>query len=199
VAAARTAVRAGLADLPRGARVLVALSGGPDSLALAAAAAFVAPRMGLRAGAVVVDHGLQAGSDDVARRVADVARELGLDPVRVERVDVRDDGSGPEAAARAARYGALERVAASEGAQAVLLGHTRDDQAETVLLGLARGSGARSLSGMPRRRGLLRRPLLSLPRSCTFTPLPASRSPARQPRTCRPGSSDSIVQAPQRT
>jgi hypoxanthine phosphoribosyltransferase len=167
VAAARTAVRAGLADLPRGARVLVALSGGPDSLALAAAAAFVAPRMGLRAGAVVVDHGLQAGSDDVARRVADVARELGLDPVRVERVDVRDDGSGPEAAARAARYGALERVAASEGAQAVLLGHTRDDQAETVLLGLARGSGARSLSGMPRRRGLLRRPLLSLPRSCT--------------------------------
>jgi tRNA(Ile)-lysidine synthase len=167
VAAARTAVRAALADLPRDALVLVALSGGPDSSALAAAAAFVAPRMGLRAGAVVVDHGLQADSADVARRAGDLARQLGLDPVRVVRADVRHDGSGPEGEARAARYAALELAAAADGASAVLLGHTRDDQAETVLLGLARGSGARSLSGMPRRRGLLRRPLLSLPRSTT--------------------------------
>ena len=167
VAAARTAVRVALADLPRGALVLVALSGGPDSLALAAATAFVAPRLGLRAGAVVVDHGLQAASAEVARHAGDLARQLGLDPVRVVRADVRHDGSGPEGEARAARYAALELVAAADGASSVLLGHTRDDQAETVLLGLARGSGARSLSGMPRRRGLLRRPLLSLPRSST--------------------------------
>jgi hypoxanthine phosphoribosyltransferase len=167
VATARAAVRSSLSDLPRGELVLVALSGGPDSLALAAATAFVAPRLGLRAGAVVVDHGLQAGSGEVARVAADATRHLGLAPVRVEAVDVRHDGSGPEAAARSARYAALQRAADEEGAAAVLLGHTRDDQAETVLLGLARGSGARSLSGMAPRRGTLRRPLLALPRTTT--------------------------------
>ncbi|GAA3727843.1 tRNA lysidine(34) synthetase TilS [Leifsonia bigeumensis] len=127
--------------------VLVALSGGPDSLALAAATAFEAPRAGLRAGAVVVDHGLQAGSADVAARAAEQARELGLDPVVVRRVEVGAEG-GPEAAARTARYAALADAAVELGASAVLLGHTLDDQAETVLLGLARGSGSASLSGM---------------------------------------------------
>jgi tRNA(Ile)-lysidine synthase len=130
-----------------GALVLVALSGGPDSLALAAATAFEALRAGLRAGAVIVDHGLQAGSAEVAERAAAQARELGLDPVLVRRVDVGSDG-GPEAAARDARYAALAEAASETGASAVLLGHTLDDQAETVLLGLARGSGATSLSGM---------------------------------------------------
>jgi tRNA(Ile)-lysidine synthase len=127
--------------------VLVALSGGPDSLALAAATAFEAPRAGLRAGAVVVDHGLQAGSADAAAAAAEQARALGLDPVLVRRVEVGTEG-GPEAAARTARYAALAEAAAEAGASAVLLGHTLDDQAETVLLGLARGSGAASLSGM---------------------------------------------------
>jgi tRNA(Ile)-lysidine synthase len=127
--------------------VLVALSGGPDSLALASATAFEAPRAGLRAGAVVVDHGLQAGSADAAAAAAEQARALGLDPVLVRRVDV-GTGGGPEAAARTARYAALAEAAAEAGASAVLLGHTLDDQAETVLLGLARGSGAASLSGM---------------------------------------------------
>jgi tRNA(Ile)-lysidine synthase len=74
---------------------------------------------------------------------------------------------GPEAAARAARYTALEAAAGRLGARAVLLGHTLDDQAETVLLGLARGSGARSLAGMAARRGRFRRPLLALPRAAT--------------------------------
>ena len=127
--------------------VLVALSGGPDSVALAAATAFEAPRAGLRAGAVVVDHGLQVGSADVAARAASQARQLGLDPVVVRRVEVGAEG-GPEAAARTARYAALADAAAELGASAVLLGHTLDDQAETVLLGLARGSGSASLSGM---------------------------------------------------
>jgi len=167
VAAARTAVRTELADLPAGALVLVACSGGPDSLALAAAVAFVAPRAGLRAGAVVVDHGLQPGSAVAADDAGIACRHLGLDPVRVVRVAVGGDG-GPEAAARGARYAALDAVGAELDAAAVLLGHTLDDQAETVLLGLARGSGARSLAGMPARRGRLRRPLLGLRRADTL-------------------------------
>lgn len=146
--------------------VLVALSGGPDSLALAAAVAFEAPRAGLRAGAVIVDHGLQNGSADVAARAAQQARELGLAPVLVERVVVAATG-GPEAAARTARYAALERAALEFGAAAVFLAHTLDDQAETVLLGLARGSGAASLQGMATVRGRYRRPLLGIRRATT--------------------------------
>ena len=146
--------------------ILVALSGGPDSLALAAATAFEAPRAGLRAGAVIVDHGLQAGSADVAARAAAAATSIGLDPVVVRRVTV-DGSGGPEAAARDARYAALAGVAAETGAIAVLLGHTLDDQAETVLLGLARGSGAVSLQGMDAVAGLYRRPLLGIRRATT--------------------------------
>lgn len=146
--------------------VLVALSGGPDSLALAAAVAFEAPRAGLGAGAVIIDHGLQDASAETAERAASQARDLGLDPVRVVKVEVSGEG-GPEAAARAARYGALDAVAGELGAVAVLLGHTLDDQAETVLLGLARGSGAASLQGMAPRTGRYRRPLLGIRRSTT--------------------------------
>jgi tRNA(Ile)-lysidine synthase len=168
VAATRLAVREHLLDLPPDALVLVACSGGPDSVALAGALAFEAPRAGMRAGAVVVDHGLQDGSDGVAEGAADLCRGMGLDPVEVVRVDVRHSGAGLEADARAARYAAFEQVADRLGAAVVLIGHTRDDQAEQVLLGLSRGSGARSLSGMPTRRGRFVRPLLSLPRATTL-------------------------------
>ena len=167
VARARLAVRSEVDDLAPGSLVLVACSGGPDSLALAAVTAFVAPRVGLRAGAVVVDHGLQPGSDRVAAEAARACRDLGLAPVVVVRVVV-GRSSGPEADARDARYAAFDEAATTLGARAILLGHTLDDQAEQVLLGLARGSGARSLSGMPTRRGLLRRPLLALPRTDTI-------------------------------
>ena len=166
VAAVRNAVRASIADLARGDLVLAACSGGPDSLALAAALAFAAPRMGLRAGGVTVDHGLQDGSGSRAASVVSVLSGLGLDPVRGMAVTV-SAGGGPEAAARTARYDALAKMAAELGAAAVLLGHTLDDQAETVLLGLARGSGPRSLAGMPRRRGIFRRPLLGVRRPVT--------------------------------
>src|SRR5690625_2827191 len=114
--------------------ILVALSGGPDSLALAAATAFEAPKANLRAGAVIVDHGLQAGSDEIAEQAAEVARELGLDPVVVHRVEVEDGQEGPESAARSARYGAFRDAARTTGAARIYLGHTRDDQAEQVLL-----------------------------------------------------------------
>lgn len=168
VAAVRGAVGACLSDLTADGLVLVACSGGADSLALAAALAFVATRLKLRAGAVTVDHGLQPGSAERAASVAGLLRDLGLDPV--ERIALSVDTAsraGPEAAARTARYRALAETATSTGAVAVLLGHTLDDQAETVLLGLARGSGARSLAGMPARRGCYRRPLLRLRRAQT--------------------------------
>lgn len=160
VADVRRAVRA---VLPSEGLVLVALSGGPDSLALLAAAAFEAPG---RVGAVIVDHQLQAGSDAVAERAAQQAESLGSVLTRVVRVTVAGTG-GPEASARAARYDALSSVAAEAGAVAVLLGHTLDDQAETVLLGLARGSGSASLQGMAPVTGPYRRPLLGIRRSTT--------------------------------
>ena len=144
----------------------VAVSGGADSLALAAAVAWVAPRIGLRAGAVTVDHRLQPGSADRAADVAAACAELGIDPAVVETVIV-GRGGGPEAAARTARYAALDRASDAMGATVVMLGHTLDDQAETVLLGLARGSGARSLAGMAERAGRYLRPFLGIGRDTT--------------------------------
>ncbi|MBT2207575.1 tRNA lysidine(34) synthetase TilS [Actinomadura sp. NEAU-AAG7] len=176
VAAVRHAVRGALASLPPDAMVLAACSGGADSLALAGALAFEAPRSGRPAGAVTVDHGLQEGSGARADTVVRVLTGLGLDPVGSVAVTVGAEG-GMENAARNARYAALDAVAQRLDAAAVLLGHTRDDQAETVLLGLARGSGTRSLSGMgssftrtrstPERVAtvLYQRPLLELGRA----------------------------------
>ncbi|WP_404380642.1 tRNA lysidine(34) synthetase TilS [Knoellia locipacati] len=168
----RYAVRSALADLPPGSVVLVACSGGGDSMALAEAVAHEQRHASWSGGAVVVDHGLQLGSDETASRAAEWVRDLGLDPVLVERVVVSESGSGLEAAARDARHAALETVATRAGAAAVLLGHTLDDQAEQVLLGLVRGSGARSLAGMPvhaergtRARYRLCRPLLGVTRA----------------------------------
>jgi tRNA(Ile)-lysidine synthase len=172
VAEIRNAVKDCLADLESGALVLAACSGGPDSVALAAALAFVGPRTGLRCGGVTVDHGLQRGSAERAAGVAGLLVDLKLDPVYNIAVEVPAAG-GPEAAARAARYRALDEVATRaprpEAQAVVLLGHTLDDQAETVLLGLARGAGARSLSGMRARRGIYRRPLLGIRRITTLS------------------------------
>lgn len=170
-----------------GPRGLVALSGGADSLALAVACAvLVGTREGRRLGpigAAVVDHGLQSGSDAVAAAAADVARILGLTPVTVTRVEVARTGDGPEADARRARRKALAAAARDAGqggaapgagAAVVLTAHTADDQAEQVLLGLARGSGTRTLAGIPARGTLpggaaVVRPLLGLTRADTET------------------------------
>jgi tRNA(Ile)-lysidine synthase len=154
-AAVRLAVRRSLSDVTE--RVVAAVSGGADSLALASALAFERP--GSRA--VVVDHGLQDGSAEVAARAAEQCQELGL-RAEVLTGSPRDSSDGPEARARQIRYDVLDAV---EGVK--LLGHTRDDQAESVLLGLVRGSGARALSGMPAIRGDYRRPFLDLSRETT--------------------------------
>ncbi|KHL19313.1 tRNA(Ile)-lysidine synthase [Mumia flava] len=166
VARGRRAVERALSDLPAGSPVVLGVSGGADSLALACLAAFAAPRAGHRPVAVVVDHGLQDGSGAVARRAAEAVGGLGIADVLVRRVEVGASG-GPEAAAREARRAALETVADQRGAAAILLAHTRDDQAETVLLGLARGSGTRSLAGIAPVAGRWRRPLLALSRAET--------------------------------
>lgn len=177
VAQVRSAVRPGLTGSAQ--PVLVACSGGADSLALAAAVAFEAPRAGVPAGAVTVDHGLQPGSADRAAATAALLRDLGLAPVLVVGVDVGVDG-GPEAAARTARYAALSRAAHEHGAR-VALGHTLDDQAETVLLGLGRGSGPRSVAGMVERRdtggATWWRPLLGVRRETTRAACAAQQLP----------------------
>ncbi|MGQ2937735.1 tRNA lysidine(34) synthetase TilS [Aeromicrobium sp.] len=159
----RAGVRGVLADVAPDASVVLGVSGGADSLALAVCAAFVADRDDRRARVVVVDHGLQDGSDAVAARAVEQVRSLGL-PGDAVRVQVGTAG-GPEAAARAARRTALLEAAGHDGV--VLLAHTLDDQAETVLLGLGRGSGPRSLAGMAARDGRWRRPFLGLRRADT--------------------------------
>lgn len=160
----RNAVTRALNDCEPGDRVLVACSGGPDSLALAAATGWAAQRLGLFAGAVIVDHQLQEGSAQIAAWAAKVCERLSLSPASV--VAVRVDGSGGlEAAARDARYAALTECAKALDSKVVLLGHTQEDQAETVLLRLTRGSGARSLAAMAKVNGLWHRPLLEIPRA----------------------------------
>jgi tRNA(Ile)-lysidine synthase len=157
----RRAVRRHLVDYAIDGPILVACSGGADSLTLALAAHVEADGL---AGAVIVDHGLRPESSKVASVTADYLVAVGLSEVSVTRVNVTAEGSGPEAAARTARYAALRIAREQVGGCPVLLGHTLDDQAETVLLGLARGSGPRSLAGMRTVHDGWHRPLLGLRR-----------------------------------
>ena len=160
----RAAVRRFLTAHQTGDVVAVACSGGADSLALAAATVHCAGRLGVAVHGLVVDHGLQPGSGPVAQTAAEALRGLGCTVVRVLQTTVEGPG-GPEAAARRARYAAL-RAATPAGAL-VLLGHTLDDQAETVLLGLGRGSGPRSVAGMRELAVPWGRPLLGVRRAVT--------------------------------
>ncbi|GAB3247759.1 tRNA lysidine(34) synthetase TilS [Nocardioides dilutus] len=183
IAAVRSGVRHALGELdphsPQQPTVMVACSGGADSLALLSAAIFEghgARRGGGRSGGldvrvigITVDHGLQEGAAEHAARVVAQMAALGVDETASARVTVESGGRGTEAAAREARYSVLDQMAEHFGAALVLLGHTRDDQAETVLLGLTRGSGGRALAGMRRSFGLYRRPLLDVGRTETVT------------------------------
>ena len=162
----RSALLENLSDLDAGDSIAVGVSGGADSIALLRAAVHVGQELSLNVAAVIIDHQLQENSEVVAQQATKVAQSLGASPVVVIPVDVATGkGSGGlEAAARDARRAAFKTFAASNDVKAVLLGHTKNDQAETVLLGLARGSGARSLSGMQHIDGLYRRPFLGVDR-----------------------------------
>ena len=166
VAAIRLAVRRELTQRDDHV-VLVACSGGADSLALLHATVAEAHRLGMLVAGVTVDHGLQEASAEQAQHVVEQMASLGADETITVRVQVTSSGQGPEAAAREARYTVLEEVAQRIRTRTVLLGHTLDDQAETVLLGLTRGSGGRSLSGMRRGFDVFRRPLLDIARAQT--------------------------------
>lgn len=159
----RGAVRDDLQNLSPGDRVIVAVSGGADSVVLALTLLEEAGEFAIKVGAISIDHQLQEGSRERAEKLISLLRERGADPAEVVAVNVGTEG-GLEAAARDARYEALDKAAAQCGASAIYLGHTASDQAEGVLLGLLRGSGARSLSGMAKVNGIYRRPLLGLTR-----------------------------------
>jgi len=164
---ARRAARNALAHFEPGDRILLAVSGGADSLLLAAATNLEASKVGIQLNALVVDHQLQNGSGDVAASAQKKLFELGITEAKVAEVLVSNNSGsgGMEAAARSARYKALDDEADLIGAVAIFLGHTEDDLAETVLLGLARGSGTRSLSGMAFHVGRYVRPFLELTRA----------------------------------
>lgn len=165
--AIRHAVRSNLTSNTKpGQKLLVAVSGGADSLALASAVEFEARKLKLSIAAAIIDHGLQKGSDKIAANAKAQLLAMGYLEVVVEKVSVGKKG-GPEQAARSARYEALEKIREQLKASHVLLGHTQSDQAETVLLGLVRGSGPRSLAGMKEKSGRLLRPLLSIERDQT--------------------------------
>lgn len=171
IARARTAVRAALTtrlealadDTAAGGlapRLLVGVSGGADSLALLVTTCWVGAKMGLETEAVIIDHGLQEDSAQVAERARTQAEQLGAG-AHVIRVRVEQSApGGVENAARTARHDALDRLLEDRGGLALLLGHTLDDQAEQVLMGLARGAGPRALAGIPRSRGAILRPFL---------------------------------------
>ena len=146
-------------------RVILGVSGGADSMALALACAFELPKLNIEIHAVVVDHNLQPGSDQVAQEALARLRSLGIENAHSISIQVANSGQGPEAAARDARYQALEQKRVELGADFILTGHNLDDQAETVLLGLTRGSGLRSIAGMQLVDGQIVRPLLEISKS----------------------------------
>ena len=163
----RHAVREVLAaNTKPGQKLLIAVSGGADSMALASATLFESKKLQLQIATVTIDHGLQKASAKVTEQTLEKLQKIGITETWSKKVKVGTKG-GPEAAARAARYEALESIRVESKSDFIVLGHTANDQAETVLLGLTRGSGAKSLSGMSVRSERLLRPLLSIERKTT--------------------------------
>ena len=162
----RQAVRPWLADLPINSTVLVGVSGGADSMALAIALQLESQATKIRVIPVVVDHGLQSNSAEVCASVIVKLKKLGFEDVFTSRAHVTMQ-DGIEASARRARYQVFQQALDTYGASVFFLGHTLDDQAETVLLGLARGSGTKSLSGMPEVTGPFIRPLFNIESATT--------------------------------
>lgn len=166
----RSAVRASLSQVltenPSAKAFGVAVSGGADSLALAGALALESENLSIDIFAVIIDHQLQSESDVVAEESAKKLNSLGITNVWIKKVEV-EIKDGLESSARRARYQELHSFFEEQELAVIFLGHTKNDQAETVLLGLARGSGTRSLSGMARSQERFVRPLLDISRSET--------------------------------
>ena len=148
------------------ARVLIGVSGGADSLALALATYQEAAHHSVEVVALIIDHGLQNGSDRISQDAAENLKKIGIVNVEIVRIHV-EIVDGLEASARRARYAAFEAAIVKHSPDYFFLAHTKNDQAENVLLGLARGSGTRSLSGMADENGIYIRPILHVERSTT--------------------------------
>ncbi|MFZ9908256.1 MAG: tRNA lysidine(34) synthetase TilS [Candidatus Nanopelagicales bacterium] len=151
-----------LKDFEPADNILVACSGGADSLALAWTSQVVTKRIGLNLIAVIIDHQLIKESSQVAQDAKKKCEDFGIEKVVIKQIEVKDDKDGLEAAARKARYEAFEELVNEFNAKAVLLAHTQDDQAETMLMRLTRGSGAKSLSAMKEVSGKYLRPFLHI-------------------------------------
>ncbi len=164
--AIRSAIRSALTSTSAGDRILVGVSGGTDSLALASGLFLESIEKVLQPVAVIIDHGLQENSEEVSKNAKLELIKIGFNDIRIIKIKV-EVTDGMEASARRSRYDAFNKLAKELDAKIFLLGHTKDDQAETVLLGLARGSGTRSLSGMAEVNGIFVRPLLSITRAQT--------------------------------
>jgi tRNA(Ile)-lysidine synthase len=160
----RSIRRAGVRD---GSRLLVGVSGGPDSTGLLRLCLAEAPARGWRIVVGHIDHALREGSRSDAAWVRDLAQSLGLPflGLRARAPAAGSRGASPEELARRIRRAGLRRLARRCGATWIVLGHTRDDQAETVLLRLLRGSGLRGLAAMDEARPPWLRPLLAVPRA----------------------------------
>jgi len=162
----RKAVRFWFQKLEVNSKVCVGVSGGADSLALAIAAQLEAESFNLDLIAVVVDHGLQENSAEIAAITEKRLKTIGYSNIFIGKANVINT-DGIEASARRARYKVFQQALDTFGATTFLLGHTKNDQAEGVLLGLARGSGTKSLSGMQEITGPFIRPFLNIDRSAT--------------------------------
>ena len=162
----RKAVRFWFQKLEVNSKVCVGVSGGADSLALAIAAQLEAESFNLDLIAVVVDHGLQENSAEIAATTEKRLKTIGYSNIFIGKANVIN-ADGIEASARRARYKVFQQALDTFGATTFLLGHTKNDQAEGVLLGLARGSGTKSLSGMQEITGPFIRPFLNIDRSTT--------------------------------
>ena len=162
----RQAVRFWFEKLEPNSKVCIGVSGGADSLALAAAAKLESTNFPIDLVAVIVDHGLQANSAEIAEFAKQQLIKLGFQDIFVGRASVQIT-DGLEASARRARYKVFQQAIETYGPNTFLLGHTKNDQAEGVLLGLARGSGTKSLSGMQEVSGIFVRPLLGIDRATT--------------------------------
>lgn len=162
----RQAIRPWLSKLELHEKVLVGVSGGADSLALAFAT-YLEAKDDFNIIPVVVDHGLQANSAQIAADTVSKLKGFGFTEIFLAKANlIMVDGL--EASARRARYQVFEQAIETYGAKLFLLGHTQNDQAESVLLGLARGSGTKSLSGMAEQNGIYVRPFLLLAKELTM-------------------------------